>query len=321
MTQSLTNSMLGGACKVCLRKAYLQYKLMISPKARAVPLRLGSGTHAIVEHFYAGEDNPAVLRNVAVQAYREGYESSIPFMDEGTRERTEKEEHILGGIAAAYPDVYRGDREQWEILHNELPVVMDIMHPVTKEIHPFWKYSVTLDLVIRDRETGVVHLVEHKTSGKLDQPYWTKLRMDPQLSGYMLALLALGYSIGPAIYNVIRKPGIRLRKDETPEAFYERLRAEFVNDQEKYFHRVEIDRDNQQYQAFMLNLWGWANFMQDMWEQPEDKWLKSDINQCVQWGRMCEMFDICADGLDSPNMVRFIQRSEFHPEHEDRSTE
>jgi hypothetical protein len=229
--------------------------------------------------------------------------------------RYEKDHAVVGGLAYGYIDHYESDLDDWEIIAVEEQVRTKIVHPTTKEIHPVWDYGMVLDMVVRIKSTGKYALVEHKTTTQLGETYWTKLTLDPQLSGYWLGCHARGWPIDHVIYNVIQMPGIRQRQNETRLAYYDRLHEELTLNSGKYFHRRVIQRTREQLLQFLDNVWHWSDRLSELWDQPMEKWLKSDIVACVKWNRPCEFLDICAFGLEGPHMMAYEVRERQHPEY------
>ena len=95
---------------------------------------------------------------------------------------------------------------------------------------------------------GVLHdgrlaLVEHKTTSSdvsPDSNYWIRLRANPQVMQYILAARALGWDVSVVLYDVTRKPSIRVKQNETPEAFAQRLAEDTQARPEFYFARREV---------------------------------------------------------------------------------
>lgn len=102
-------------------------------------------------------------------------------------------------IVAAY-DARWGD-EDWEVLEVE------------KEFRYFLgdvEIGGKIDALIRDRATGKVYVVEHKTSTadtSPGAPYWDRLAIDTQVSIYIDgAAFGLDYEIAGCIYDVLKRP-------------------------------------------------------------------------------------------------------------------
>lgn len=83
------------------------------------------------------------------------------------------------------------DRERWEVLDVEwafrFPLETRSGHASSK-----WDVGGRIDLIVRDRSTGKVGVVEHKSCAGDPEALVEDLRVDPQADGYLYALLASG---------------------------------------------------------------------------------------------------------------------------------
>lgn len=87
---------------------------------------------------------------------------------------------------------------------------------------------------------GRVALQEYKTSSEDISPgsmYWRRLRMDIQISLYLISSGA-----ETIIYDVVRKPSIRQKKTETVEEYSQRLADDIAARPEWYYRKQEIPR-------------------------------------------------------------------------------
>lgn len=83
-------------------------------------------------------------------------------------------------------------------------------------------------------------LQEYKTSSEDISPgsiYWRRLRMDIQISLYMISA-----DVDVVIYDVVRKPSIRQKKAETVEEYSQRLADDIASRPEWYYRKQEIPR-------------------------------------------------------------------------------
>lgn len=166
---------------------------------------------------------------------------------------------------------------------------------------------------------GKKFLLEHKTASEaIDDPaapYWRRLDIDAQVSHYVLAQWQHGQKLDGALYDVIRKPGIRpkltkARVVETPAEFAERLLADTLERPEWYFQRKTIYRQDSQI----------LEYSQELWEVAEEIRLARAGNRhyrnsgaCMNWNRPCEFLPICS-GHDTPDSDRWTKRESLHTE-------
>src|SRR5579872_5658882 len=133
----------------------------------------------------------------------------------------------------------------WTALAVEEEYHLPIINPDTSKPSRTFTHAGKLDG--KAEFGGKRFLVEHKTSSEEisdpNAPYWRRLEIDAQVSGYMLAQWQQGNKLDGTLYDVIRKPGIRPKQVtrgsrlETPEEFEERLYADTLERPEWYFQR------------------------------------------------------------------------------------
>lgn len=179
----------------CVRAHFYRYTLGIHTPATP-PMLFGTGTHAALEAWYrawqAGEDRLGAAF-AAIDALE---------VDEIDRVR-------MRVLVAAYDA--RWGAEDWEVLAVEVEF-------------RYWLGDIEIggkiDALIRERATGRVFVVEHKTSTadtSPGSPYWDRLAIDTQVSIYTDgAAFGLDYEIAGCIYDVLKRPQHDL-KLATPE--------------------------------------------------------------------------------------------------------
>jgi hypothetical protein len=184
----------------CQRKEFFRYTLGIqTPQTPA--MAFGTYAHRALEAWYrAWQLGLPNLRFVDASEYID----SIEDIDEIDRIR-------LRVIVAAYDARWGG--EDWEVLGVEVEFryyLGDI------------QIGGKIDALIRERATGKVFVVEHKTSSadtSPGAPYWDRLCIDTQVSVYIDgAAFGLDYEIAGCIYDVLKRPQHELRLATPPES-------------------------------------------------------------------------------------------------------
>lgn len=207
----------------CPRKHYYQYELGLEREESAPALRFGSAFHKALE----ARANGATLE--------QAYEAAKA--DKRLEEPLELAK--LYGLLCGYWSVYGSADSQNETIakmHPECQWTLEIPHSRT-----FQHVGVIDGLaVLKDGRTAIV---EHKTTGEDISPtadYWTRLQFNGQLFLYVLAARANGWDVDTVIYDVIRKPAIRQKANETAEQYGERLAADAAERPDFYFARREV---------------------------------------------------------------------------------
>ena len=206
----------------CPRKHYYQYELGLEREESAPAMRFGSAFHKALE----ARANGATLE--------QAYEAAKA--DKRLEEPLELAK--LYGLLCGYWSVYGSADSQNETIakmHPECQWTLEIPHSRTFE------HVGIIDglAVLKDGRTAIV---EHKTTGEDISPtadYWTRLQFNGQLFLYVLAARANGWDVDTVIYDVIRKPAIRQKANETAEQYGERLAADAAERPDFYFARRE----------------------------------------------------------------------------------
>ena len=223
MTKETLSASRMTAFLACPRKHYYQYELGLEREESAPALRFGSAFHKALEARANGA--------TPEQAY------------EAAKADKRLDEPIelakLYGLLCGYWNAYGGadgPKEQIAKMYPECQWTMEIPHSRTFQHVGIIDGLATL-------KDGRLALVEHKTTGEDISPtadYWTRLQFNGQLFLYVLAARANGWDVDTVIYDVIRKPAIRQKTNETAEQYGERLSADCAERPDFYFARREV---------------------------------------------------------------------------------
>lgn len=202
----------------CPRKHYWRYECGLRRDVDAMALRFGTAWHAAMEARWSKLPFDDTLKAALATASD---------FDEGTVA-------TLSGLLAGYFARWAEDPVK------ELCAEVEFRSPLMN--------SRTFDVAGKIDGLGILQdgrlaLVEHKTTSADVGPnsdYWLRLRSNPQINQYVLAARSLGWDIAAVIYDVTRKPSIRVKQNETPELYAERLADDTKARPEFYFARREV---------------------------------------------------------------------------------
>lgn len=150
-------------------------------------------------------------------------------------------------------------------------------------------------------------LVEHKTTSMDLGPggeYEYNLQWDQQILAYMLAK-----NIRSMWYTVIKKPNIRLKKNETDEEFFDRMVAWYDEDTDSKIMLLEVTRTDQEIEEFRK----YSKIMAEMMANAEahpDALIYRNPAHCNCWGRRCEYSSICLNYDPQQQYIEFTRRDE-----------
>lgn len=306
----------------CRRKHRLRYIEGWKPVQEGEALRFGSLMHTGLEAWWKSDPFERLGSAIVAVAGR-GFDAF---------EQVAAEELLAG-----YDRMW-GDDERYEVLAVEETFVIPLVNPETGAPSRTWVLAGKLDGIVRDRRTGSVLILEHKTTtdsfADPADPYWTKLSMDSQVSQYYLGAEGMGHVAEGCLYDVMLRPRLRpllatpvesrkykkgtgelyanqRESDETPEEYRARVRVDIEADPSKYFARQEIARTDRDIQEYLGDLWAEGRMMRDA--ELADR-APRNPDSCHRFGT-CPFWDACANGLrleDHPSS--FERVDDVHPE-------
>lgn len=229
----LSHSQLAVA-RECARKYRFKYVQLREPMHDSGSLSFGRLWHEVLERWWL-----------------HGYKVALTWLaTEGVNKLTAPDgrTEAVGAKLAAMLAHYRPPLERWEVNGVEQAFTIPIVNPTTGHPLRVAELYMIVDAVVTERSTGETWLVEHKTTSDDITgfgPYWQRLSLDHQVAIYLLGTGAAG-----VVYDVARKPGLKLcGKDEQaaqssgdlPSNCYQRrLEAEIGANLDSYYQVREI---------------------------------------------------------------------------------
>jgi len=306
-TSSLLTATRLSCLRRCCRQHYYRYELGLSRIRRAAPLRFGSAFHVgLALHRGLFRDADAAVIDTATGGYE-----VCPDWADPTDWAVEREQ--LRQLLAGHFWRYRDDNLGFLTVEGifELPLI----NPTTGGSSRTFRLAGKMDGIVRLAD-GRLAVLEYKTAGEdisPDSAYWLRLRRDGQISMYVLAARALGHDVATVLYDVTRKPTIRLRKGETPEQYGERLLKDIGDRPDYYFQRREIPCLEDQLEQFRCELWQQAKLLLAC--RRHGWWFR---NVSALTCRNCQFSHFCLDGVtvvpDGPPPSGFEFLPDVHPE-------
>lgn len=225
----------------------------------------------------------------------------------------------MRGMLACYMALWDGI--QCQVLAVEVQFRMPLVNPANGTVAQTWEMGGKIDAIIRLAD-GRVAVLEHKTTSDEAKPggsYRQRLKIDGQITQYMLGARALGYDPTHVVYDVLKKPKKKplkatpvnkrvykkdgnLRKgqrefDETPLQYAERISREMSKNPEAYLVRVDVPRLDSDMKAYEFDVWSWADAMS---RSERTSVAPKNPDSCWKYNSPCEFWDVC-DGLCSIN--------------------
>lgn len=314
--QRLSHSRL--ACfRECPRKHFIRYELGIRRESDDLPRRVGSAYHAALEAYDKGLDVSEAMQSVQLDEFE------------------------LAMVAAMYDGHVRRyadeDVRRYEVIGSEIEFELPIVNPSTGRSTPLFTLAGKIDRIVKDRFTGELFVKEYKSTSRDFSPgaeYWQRLRMDPQLSLYVIGARESGYPVAGALYDVTRRPMLRPLKatpeeqrkytqktgalyanqraqDETATEFAARVASDIGEKEDQYFARIPIARLDKDLEECMAELWQQQQAIRAA--QRENRWWRNP-GACFVNNTQCDFLPICMhDNLSETTPLGFIRRSSETP--------
>ena len=309
--QKLTNSARNkfAACHRAYQLFYVQGKRPVIPSDA---LGFGTAMHALLEGVWGGFSSRA-----------KGEGDGGPIFNTGDPYR----DMTLKALYEGYLDRWeRDDDERFEKVAAEVYFEAPLMNPETGGISKTWVLAGKIDAIAREKSSGKLYIIEHKTTSQDIGPgsdYWRRLAIDGQVSGYYVGAQANGYDVENCLYDVIRKPTIKPYKatpedkrkynkdgslsktcrefDETPEEWYHRLELDIIQRPDYYYARVEVARSADDLTDYLFDMWAVGREIADA--QRLGRFSRNPQN-CQSYGK-CEFFDVCSGCADIDDVTLF----------------
>ncbi len=327
MTELMTSSRYRAA-HLCARYQHYRYDLGYRPRERTPrTLAFSLLVHASLEQWWLAWKAEAGLRD------RVPLRQAIDVIEANQFETLDdfdlaKAEALITGYHCRWLPEMRGV----EVLAVEPEFRSPLSDPDTDEESAAWQLAGKIDVIIR--KDGHIYLIEHKTTSVDLSPglaYWSKLRMDPQISIRHDGARSLGYEVRGYIYDVITKPALRPLKatpvknrkytnagklyasqrerDETPTEYCDRLISTINDALDKYFQRAIVVRRDRELDEARRDIWATVQSI-----VARSTLAARNIDACFHYHRPCDYLDVCSGVDHITNEGRFIRLTNKHPE-------
>jgi hypothetical protein len=309
------------ACKLLHHLKYdMGYRPLVTDDARA----FGTLIHHGLESWWVARmeilDAPEVWLTAALARIEE--EKADPY-------DLAKARAMLNAYHARWADV------DLDVVAVEVPFDVPLLNPETGAASRTWRLRGKIDAIVRLPD-GRLLLVEHKTAGVDVSPgsdYWTRLRLDGQVTVYYLGARAAGYDVEGCIYDVLVKPRQRPLKatpeesrkykkdgtlyanqrdrDETPEEYFERVITAIMGAPDEYLRREMVVRLESEE---LDGLW-------DIWQTAKEIRAGQLANRhprnprsCFNYNRPCDFWPVCSGEASLDDPTRYERLDDVHPE-------
>lgn len=344
MTSNLLTHSRMDCFKSCRKREWFMYELGIRRVEDAKALRMGSAYHDALETLANTKSLDA-----ACNAVYYTYQTVEPF---DQRELDIERETVLR-LLCGY--VWRWENYPLEYLAAEREFELPLINPETGRPTPNFKLAGKIDGIVK-LEDGRLAVLETKLLSEdlaADSQLWRRLRVDHQITNYVLAARRLGYPVDCVLYNVACKPSIK----PSLVPILDKLGAKIVLDAQG--DRVKTEKGSWrqtgdtakgyvlQTRPMTAEEWG-SKLAADIQEQPDRYYARKEVPRLDQdlavfeaetwdiqktirdaqlndrWYRTCnkntcaycDVFDLCTTGWQNSDSLPegYVRLSDVHPE-------
>lgn len=268
----------------CPREFQLSYVEQLAPLQYAPALTLGSAFHAGIQALHLGRQlNEAIAiaeaaidrdvdRALAVASDAEG----ARLADAPARDKAKVAAMLTGWFGRRFA-VWNGtatarDRDI-EMIESEIVLEAPLVNPTSGRPSRTFTLAGRLDGIVRLRDvpeganpSGIWVLEAKTTSDEINEAAESlALSIQPCL----YEVLAGGYfgahmgTVAGSVIDIVKKPVIRGRAGEPPEAYRARAVEAYVAEPDRFFRRIVLPADDRRRRDAMTAAWGVARSIRD----------------------------------------------------------
>lgn len=275
-----------------------------------LPFFVGKVVHEGMAHLFAKKKNAVELMLKYYKAERDKIKKEHT-LDEKQLADLNMQEYITKGMVTAYQRKYEKMLRDTEVLGSEVEGGLQFGDDVI--------FVIKMDNIFRVRKRKVLH--ELKTSKYITPEYMKMVQTDIQTAVYFHFHNAIWEDdpIEEIMYDVIRKPSIRRKKNESPQAFITRLQEwyEKPDGNESVFHIERFRKPKISSDDLVNTVLNVANDMKRS-KQKEDYY--QDFDKCASYyGDICPYYELCHEGGETKeNLVLYQIRKAYHVNKENK---
>jgi len=315
----------------CEKRAEWQYIHRLRPKKIPEPLEFGTlfhqcmeiwyGRHQLPEAFRAPEMIFGIIQKTIDDYYPRWSEAVEPETGIIKKDDAESFRHLRSRLlmtAMIHAYIRKYPEEPWRILAIEKEFRVPIRNPETNKSSPYDLVG-KIDLLVFDKETEELVIVDHKTAKTIDSNYILGLELDLQVHLYAIhaaKYLKIKHPIKSVKYNVVKKCQLQGRSGETAEELQDRMHEWYMDD-ESFFRHEGIPMDEEKCLRFERELWERSRYWYRK-TQGQEEFLRN-TTACFNPMAKCPYVELCKTGttMDEVQLVvqdQFIVADEAHPE-------
>lgn len=276
----------------CRHKYFYKYIKGYTPRTFESKYIVGNFFSLGLFYFYTQKKDPieSVMKMFEIEKQNMRKKLILSPTDE---QSLYEQDVIIRGMLEAYKIKYKEFIKTTKHGGNEVP----LEHVSSNGV----KFMGKLDnLLIRD---GKKYIHEIKTSKYLDENYVKNIKNSLQIAIYYTLYNELHEDkIEGIIYDVTKKPSIRLKQNETKSDYLDRLNSYYFDKTKADLFYMEIIKKPLISSKKVFNLID--RILDDIKKCKTEEDYYHNFQQCFVWNR-CEYYDVCFFGENKNNLAMF----------------
>lgn len=286
----------------CKRKYYYTYGMDIELNTLNIPFLIGKVIHYGVGLIFEKQEKP-ITKTIKyfddkVNELREDMSLSADIEQELVKQRI-----IVQGMLKAYIRRHKTFIAEAKLISNEAEVIINMSNITGNDVD----FIIILDNILEINKKRYLH--ELKTSASISLDYVNNIKTDVQTNTYFRLYNESNpkNKLSGIIYDVIKKPGIKLTKKETLKEYLKRLENWYLDKQDvEVFYQETFTKPRfskkELYEGFL------APVLDDMAYCGNDKnKLYGNYSQCNVYGQ-CSFYRLCHGGENKINFMSYKKR-------------
>lgn len=163
-----------------------------------------------------------------------------------------------------------------------------------------WSFPVQAGMEHVGKRDGYVRtmyneplLYELKTVSDGGEAYKYRLWMDDQIMANTIALRHEGKPVDGVLYDLVHKHKLRLKKDESPQAFLERIVKDYEDHPGEYFERIVVTEHMAHLGEYVAEVGYEMGSIMKSGPRPRT------YGACMKFNSMCQYFELCSEASDT----------------------
>jgi hypothetical protein len=274
----------------------------VTSRGSSVALVFGTIIHGVLQHVYGQVQNGTLTApptsaqlGVVLDRIQKEWETDNPRASVETRQHLEFSMLLAAAVAPRYFNYWKTDFSRqhltWDGLEQEFKLPITVTLPSGRVVQSFVRGKK--DGTFTDRQHQRHWLFETKSKSTINEETLSMvLPHELQVNIYMWAMRQLlGHDPGGVRYNIIRRPGLRQKKNESVAEFAHRCADDVAARPDFYFIRMDMDVTRADLDKFEGEF---ADLLQSFmaWWYGEGPHFKSSRNCENRYGA-CHMLPLC----------------------------